>query len=301
MGSSILTAVQSRAGLPGPRESSGQHCPSGEPWVSQKGAASVSLCSEGRRKHSSGPRASSWPRVIHHTPEVGACGHLHWVTLIILQGLTRSAPPDPRNLVLPSHSTPSFPAPALVFSSTKFSTCSRWPRVDGRGVHPRAGLAQHRGTHGHLGGETGWEERDGEGKTKSLQGAGRIKVRSVHGRQKGKGSTWQMDGKGLRSFSRSIVGGKDPVSPNDQVWRLGGSLPESTWRQDEGSVPGLLCGALAGAALAAVLTLHHQASPPSPPQRCHLLRSPCISFPQVPPEVEELWCSTQLRSLIPGG
>lgn len=213
MGSSILTAVQSRAGLPGPRESSGQHCPSGEPWVSQKGAASVSLCSEGRRKHSSGPRASSWPRVIHHTPEVGACGHLHWVTLIILQGLTRSAPPDPRNLVLPSHSTPSFPAPALVFSSTKFSTCSRWPRVDGRGVHPRAGLAQHRGTHGHLGGETGWEERDGEGKTKSLQGAGRIKVRSVHGRQKGKGSTWQMDGKGLRSFSRSIVGGKDPVFP----------------------------------------------------------------------------------------
>lgn len=82
-----------------------------------------------------------------------------------------ACPPDPRNLVSPLHSTPSFPTPALVFSSTKFSTRLCWPSVDGRGVRPRAGLAQHRGTHGHLGGETGWEERDGEGKTKSLPGA----------------------------------------------------------------------------------------------------------------------------------
>ena len=41
------------------------------------------------------------------------------------------------------------------------------------------------------------------------------------------------------------------------------------------------------------------ASLPSPPQPCRLLRSPCVSFPQVPPEVEELRGSTQLSHRIP--
>lgn len=160
----------------------------------------------------------------------------------------------------------------------------------------RSGPAQRHPRPSRRGDRLGGERR--RRKTKSLQGAGRSKVGSVHGRREGKGPTRQMGAKGPRSLSRSIVGGRDPVFP--QMTRFGdlgglclrarGVRTRARFRTCfGGSSPGCSPHPSSSASL------------PSPAQPCRLLRPPCISFPQAPPEVEELWCSTQLHSLIPGG